>query len=503
MSPYNIAGKRLLLVEDNPADAEYIAELLETDEAAAGNLVHVTHLGQAGKLLLDGQFDVVLLDLHLPDSTGVEGVKTLRAQTPDLPIVVLTGLQDHEAAFECIVAGAQDYLAKATLEEQGLRRALAYAMARVGEMAQRERADTLRETMAAIVEASSDAIVSADLDNTITSWNRGAERIFGYRREEALGQPVDEVMRVPDDAAAAERAQRVLALRRGEDAVIPVQVVCLNREGAPLMLSIMASALRDSTGRIVGVSGVCRDVTEDNRRDKELRRRNAQLVQRDRQMRELTKHLNAVREDERTRISREVHDVLGQLLTGLKMDLRWIDRRLAAGTSDLATLRGRLGEADQLANQTISTVQRIATELRPSVLDSLGLLAAARDEARRFEARTGVRTLVEIAGKVQPSAAVATALFRILQELLTNVTRHAGASLLTIELREEEGGCVLQVTDDGVGIPVGPLEDTTSLGLLGMRERAEAIGGSFDIRPGPAAGTVATVRVPHNMAGKG
>lgn len=506
MSPYGIADTRLLLVEDNPGDAGFIIALLEGEggEPASGSVVHVTELRQAGDALATGTFDAVLLDLHLPDSSGVPGVKALRAMAPAVPIVVLTGLQDHEVAFECIVAGAQDYLSKDGLEPQGLRRALGYAIARVGEAAQRERADTLRETMAAIVEASSDAIVSASMEGIVTSWNRGAERIFGFSRDEALGRPVADLIRAPDAAAAADQELRVLALRAGNDTVEPVEVVRLARDGTPRVVSMVACSLRDPSGRVAGVAGICRDVTENKRRDEELRQRNVQLVARDRRMRELTNRLNAVREDERTRISREVHDVLGQLLTGIKMDLRWLDRRLVAGGTDLAALRARLSEADSLADQTIQTVQRIAVELRPSALDSLGLYAAVRDEARRFETRTGVATQVEIGGHRQAPAAVATALFRILQELLTNVARHAGATAVSLRLAGDESVWELQVSDNGIGVADEPWAEGMSLGLFGMRERAEAIGGTFEIRRGAGGGTVAAVRVPvFDGAGEG
>jgi PAS domain S-box-containing protein len=292
---YGIGDKRLLLVEDNHGDATYIRELLQDKDQADGEIVHVTCLADATHMLSKGQVDAVLLDLHLPDSVGVAGVTALRLHAPDVPIVVLTGLQDHEVAFECIVAGAQDYLSKANLDEQGLRRALGYAIARIGESAQRERADTLRETMAAIVEASGDAILSASMEGIVTSWNRGAERIFGFRREEAIGRPVAEVMRAPDAAGVADQDLRVHALRRGEDIVQPVEVVRLNRQGERLIISMVACALHNALGQVVGVAGVCRDVTQNNRRDAELRRRNAQLVSRDRQMRELAKHLNAAR----------------------------------------------------------------------------------------------------------------------------------------------------------------------------------------------------------------
>jgi signal transduction histidine kinase len=170
-------------------------------------------------------------------------------------------------------------------------------------------------------------------------------------------------------------------------------------------------------------------------------------------------------------------------------------RRLASGAPP-ATLAERLAEAEHFVDQTIASVQRIAVELRPSALDALGLAAAIRDEARRFEARCGVATSVAIDSVDDIEPTVATALFRILQELMTNVARHANARRLGITLADEGQGHVLQVVDDGVGIAAEHTGPATSLGLLGMAERAGAVGGSFTLQRQPQGGTLATVRVP-------
>jgi signal transduction histidine kinase len=247
------------------------------------------------------------------------------------------------------------------------------------------------------------------------------------------------------------------------------------------------------------VAAIMRDITQAQRRDAELQRLVAEQAARERLMRDLTARLRTLREEECTRISREVHDGLGQLLTCLKMDIRWMSRRLAAGAG-AEDLSGKLAETEALVDQTVSSVQRIAVELRPSVLDALGLPAAIRDEARRFEARTGVATAVETRTSAAPGPAVATALFRILQELLTNIARHAHASSLSIALTDEADAWILRVHDNGVGIPVDTVNHATSLGLLGMVERAEAIGGTCRVERAPNGGTLATVKVPHPAA---
>lgn len=236
-------------------------------------------------------------------------------------------------------------------------------------------------------------------------------------------------------------------------------------------------------------------VTVAERRDAELQRLVAEQATRERLLRDLTSRLRTLREEECTRISREVHDGLGQLLTCLKMDIRWMIRRLTAGAA-AEDLLAKLAETEALVDQTVASVQRIAVELRPSVLDALGLPAAIRDEARRFEDRSGVITVVEAGTSAPPDRVAATTLFRILQELLTNAARHAHASSLHITLADEAAAWVMRVRDNGVGIPVEMTGRVSSLGLLGMIERAEAIGGTFCVERLSDGGTLATVTIP-------
>jgi two-component system sensor histidine kinase UhpB len=496
------AARDVLLVEDNPGDADLVLDLMARGRGnPAYRLVHTPTLAGALAQLGQQPVDAVLLDLHLPDGSGVHCVRALREVARELPIVVLTGHDGDELALQCIAAGAQDYLPKQGLHETALRRAIGHAVARTQEGVERRRADALQERLAAIVEGSHDAIVSCTVDGTITSWNHGAEQIFGHCAAEAIGRRVREIIRDPDAAGSEEFERRLFQTRKGAGPTGVEEVRRLRKDGRLVTLSVVSSALRDASGAVTGVAAICRDITESRRRDDELRRLVAAQAERERRMRALTARLNTLREEERTRISREVHDGLGQLLTGLKMDIRWMTRRLAAGAPP-AALAQRLAETEVLVDQTIETVQRIAVELRPSALDALGLPAAIRDEARRFEARTGVRCVVQVEqAEAGPEVAptVATALFRILQELLTNVARHAEASTLCISLGHEQGLCVLQVSDDGVGIGAqgeGASQAGGSLGLLGMAERAAAVGGTLSLARHPAGGTVATVKVP-------
>lgn len=213
-------------------------------------------------------------------------------------------------------------------------------------------------------------------------------------------------------------------------------------------------------------------------------------------LRALSTYLQTVREEERTRIAREVHDELGQALTSCKLDLSWIASKIPR---DLKPLHEKARALTAHIDSTIQTVRRISTELRPGVLDHLGLVAALEWQANDFESRTGIQCNVR--GKLPLESALgqqlSTTLFRIFQETLTNIIRHASATRVEVNLRAANGEITLQVTDNGRGITKQEIGDTKSMGLLGMRERAGLLGGIFHIaRLRRGGGTRVTVRVP-------
>jgi signal transduction histidine kinase len=213
----------------------------------------------------------------------------------------------------------------------------------------------------------------------------------------------------------------------------------------------------------------------------------------------LSARLQEVREEEKARIARDLHDQLGQLLTGLKLDLLWLEERLEAMPTSPAVnaLIERAVGASELSERLVAEVQRIATDLRPAALDRLGLGAALRQEARRFEKRTGVRCRVEepVALPALPPA-VAVTLYRIAQEALTNVARHARARSVSIRLEAGRDRVAVAVEDDGVGIDPARAEDPGALGLAGMRERATLEGGELLLARRREGGTRVEARLP-------
>jgi signal transduction histidine kinase len=215
-------------------------------------------------------------------------------------------------------------------------------------------------------------------------------------------------------------------------------------------------------------------------------------------LRALAARLQSIRESEQARIARDLHDELGQMLTALKIELRALEKTI--GVCDPENRHGGLDRAVALSamvDETLATVQRIAVELRPEALDRLGLVPALRQEVRRFEERTGIKAEAQLPDSVpQPRPEIATALFRICKEVLTNVYRHAGATKVVLSLGVVADWLVLQVKDDGRGFDPGSMAASQALGLLGMVERAMALGGDVRFESERGRGTIVTASIP-------
>ncbi|WHZ21237.1 MAG: diguanylate cyclase/phosphodiesterase (GGDEF & EAL domains) with PAS/PAC sensor(s) [Nitrospira sp.] len=350
-----------------------------------------------------------------------------------------------------------------------------------------ERLREVNDRLTALVQASPVGIVILDAEGLCRLWNPAAEKIYGWREEEVLGRPLPTV--VPEQSDE----HRCLRERVMEDkAFTDLEVLRYRKDGTLVHTSLSTAPLRDPHGTICGVLGLMVDMTQ--RKQIEF-----QLSQSRDQLRALMTRLHSAREEEGTRIAREVHDELGQAMTSLKLDLSWVARRLSLPemADSRAQMRERLQGAMRQLDGTIQSVRAIATALRPSVLDELGLAAALDWQTRDFEKRTGIRcewSMPSVPIPIGPDQA--TAIFRIYQEILTNVVRHAQASAIHIRLDISANWLVLEVSDNGLGIPASALTHPNSLGLLGMRERATQWGGDLSIRGTAGKGTTVTVRLP-------
>jgi signal transduction histidine kinase len=221
-------------------------------------------------------------------------------------------------------------------------------------------------------------------------------------------------------------------------------------------------------------------------------------------LRELSENLQNVREEEKSRIARELHDDLGQQLTALKMDLSIVEQAIGGQSAANAEIAEQLRGMRQLVDRTVASVRRIAADQRPVMLDDLGLLPAIDWLADDFTNRYGVEVERHFAtGEVEFGPAAATALFRIVQEALTNVARHADATRVTLDIHIDADDCILRVADNGRGSCTPDARTGKSFGLIGMRERARMLGGSVSVETAEGRGFAVTVSLPMQAVQKG
>ena len=733
----------VLLIEDNPGDIRLVRELFAQTGNGQFTLTHVGRLDAGIRCLSESLIDVILLDLSLPDSQGIETLIRMHAAAHGIPIVLMTGLEDEELGLHLIQAGAQDYLIKGQTSAPLLARALRYAVGR------KRLEEELREQtrfLQSVLNSMADGVVMADETGTFRVWNPAAEQILGSGpAKRTVGHWSDDFSIFRPDRITPYQIQDIPLARaiRGESVTGATLFIKRRSPGNNLWLDVSARPLRDEMGLIKGGVVVFRDITEARRTDEALRdsenrfraimdnspaliflkdlegrylqanrqfetvshlankdlvgktdeeifapaqaavfrendrkvlqadapmqfeesalhddgphtsivvkfplrnaegrcyalcgiatditdkqraeeirqqlakdrllllestgegiygldrqgrctfinsaasrmlgyspdellcqdmherihhsspdggiyhrtrchihetlvdgrgrkvddevywrkdrtsfpveyssfpvieqgkvtgavvvflditdrkRAEQQLTASHAQLRKLTARLESVREEERILIAREIHDELGQALTGVKLELSLLQDQLP---SVPPTVHSRLESISGLVDATIQSVRRIATDLRPIVLDQLGLIPAIEWQTHEFQSRTGIECRLDIyLRSACLSQTASTAMFRIFQEILTNVVRHAKASVVKITLQEQGGGLVLEVQDNGRGITETELADPQSLGLVGMRERALLLGGSITFAGNAGSGTIVRVRIP-------
>jgi PAS domain S-box-containing protein len=333
-----------------------------------------------------------------------------------------------------------------------------------------------------LIQNASDVIILLDRESTISYVSASVHHTLGYRPEELVNTPIIDMVN-PEDAPAMR--DYLAACLRNPDVTSLSEFRFRHADGRWFNLEVIGNNhLNDpSVGRIVLN---CRDITERKRAEERLRNSREQL-------RNLSAYLQSMREEERTNIAREIHDELGQVLTVLKMDASWLGSKY----KDYGPITEKTKSMTDLIDSTIRTVKRICTELRPGVLDDLGLVPTIEWQAEEFQKRTDIHCEVSFhPNDIALDSERSTAIFRILQETLTNVIRHAEATKVQVRLERRDGQVFLRVEDNGKGITKDRISDPRSFGLIGMRERANFLGGEVRIEGGKVKGTVVTVSLP-------
>jgi PAS domain S-box-containing protein len=337
-----------------------------------------------------------------------------------------------------------------------------------------------------ILDSAMDAIITVDEQQAIVLFNSAAERMFGYGHEEMIGEPLGRLIpeRYRESHVAhvkAFGATGVTSRRMGGQRIVTGR----RRNGEEFPIDASISQLVEGGEKFYTV--ILRDVSERLRAEEALRQSKEEL-------RELAAAVSTTREEEQSRIARELHDELAQAMSMLKMDVALL--RGASPTEDADTL-ARLAKMERQIDTTIRAMRRIAADLRPLTLDDLGVFPAIESLVHDFQQRTGIGIELAIANPTrQLSVAQATAVFRVVQESLTNVHKHARATHAEVSIGEEHDELVVTVADDGVGFPAAERRRTGGLGLMGVRERAYLLGGRCSIDSAPGEGTEIEVRIP-------
>ncbi len=349
----------------------------------------------------------------------------------------------------------------------------------------RKAEDTLQKSKEAILSTTMDSFFLVDSEGRLIDVNEPFCTLTGYGRDELLTMCIHDIEATEKPADTGRRIQQIMEI--GSDRFESSHKY---KDGKIVEVEVSVTYKEAEKRFYVFV----RDITERKKSEKALKNSCEQI-------RYLASYLQTIREKERTDIAREIHDGLGQSLTALKFDLmnltRDIDRPEGQEHSSiLAKMHVMSDFIDELSNQ----VHKIAMELRPGILDHLGLSSAIEWQLQDFKKRTGISGEYTPAVKTTVNGEIATAIFRILQEALTNVIRHANATTVEVTLKEEAGYLILEVQDNGEGFSENNLHDEHSLGLLGMKERAYSHGGTLDIKSTVGAGTKVVVSVPNKEA---
>ena len=358
------------------------------------------------------------------------------------------------------------------------------------EIVERESAESsageARQRLAGIIDSAMDAIITVDDHQRIVVFNTTAEALFGCPREEAVGAPLSRFIPERFRTAHARHIQLfgegVIASRRMASQRI---VTGLRSDGSEFPIDASISQLSLHGNKYYTV--IVRDVTDRLRADEALQRSKEELY-------EMASVSATAREQEKSRIARELHDELAQSLTALRMDVAWLGQRGAAADAPSAA---KLAAMETMLDRVVAATRRIASDLRPLMLDDLGLVPAAQWLVENFKERHGVACEIDVAPPdLELQDPQATAVFRIMQESLVNVARHAQASRVEITLARDDGEIRLRVADDGRGFDLSEARKENSFGLVGLRERAHLVDGQITIDSAPGRGTIVEVRIP-------
>lgn len=455
----SLSRKRILIVEDQLIIAMDLQQILVNLGYEVSGIINTGE--ESIEFVKNSKPDLVLMDIMLSGSIdGIAAAEVIH-KTLDVPIIYLTAHSDEKSLERAHVTGPYGYIVK-PIQERELYTSIEIALHRFNMDRVLRKSEMKYRTL---FEQSLDPIFITDENAVIIDANPSMVELFGYPISHIIGHRADEFFKEQNEY------QNIISQARTKGAVSNFECRMITNSGRVLDVQITVRKYEYGWQGGDGYQGIIRDITQYKLYFEELIRSRQEL-------RNLTAHIENLREQERTDIAREIHDVLGQSLTALRLDLSWVRKKIKPEETDLTD---KISIMDGIINDIISTVRKLSTQLRPGILDDLGLPAAIEWQTDEFKKRTGISCDVrcEEVGDLPEDKSVA--LFRIFQESFTNIMKHSSADNVTITLRKIDGNVEMVIKDNGKGLCDDELHTKGSYGIIGMKERVKNLNGTLYI----------------------
>jgi two-component system, NarL family, sensor histidine kinase UhpB len=466
----------VLFIEDSQADADLNLRLLRK----AGYDVSFKRVETAKEMaeaLEMEPWDLILTDYSLPHFKFQEALEIYHTHGADIPFIVISGAIGEEQAVQLIKAGVHNYVLKGNMARfiQVVEREIREAFNRRELIKVRSALALSEEKNKSYMKNAPDGVFIADITGEIIEVNDAACRITGFSRNELLKMSLLDLIVEESLEKGQEQFSRLL-----ETGSLNTDFEVRHKNGSKRWFAFDAIQLSDNL-----FLGFIKDITE---------RKNAinEVIKAREELQNLSQYLMDARENERATVAMDIHDELGQALTAIKIDLNWTRENIADSDKSFQ----KISRIIEMTNDTIKKVQRISAELRPGLLDDLGLATAIEWYSGEFEQRTGIKCKLTFEDLSDGNERINLALFRVFQESLTNVIRHAQATTISISLSYDPKGITMIIDDDGIGISQEKIASGKSLGLIGMRERVRQINGTVEISKNAITGTKIVTFIP-------
>lgn len=436
--------------------------------------------------------DLILMDITLKgELDGIEAAKIINERL-GIPVVYITAHQDEDTIEKTKETNPYGYITK-PLDDRDLNTAINSAMYR---RAVEDKLKDAEEKYFRLSENAPDMIFSQDiLTKKYNYVNSSSKKLTGYSPDEFYNKPG--LLQSIVDPEWKEQYQFSMNLIHSVSTPIPFEYLITHKNGNKIWINQRSVLVRKKMDETTAIEAILTDVSERKQYEQKLEETT-------RKLRALSSHQQKIREEERLYISREIHDQFGQDLTALKMDMSMLSKHTgklfeSKNEIEFKKISDELKKMNSYIDDIINKVRKISTELRPDILDKLGLVEAIEWHAGEFEKRSKIKCITDLENiEISLNPEKSISIFRIFQETLTNAARHSGADEIKIDLEVQNGWMILRVADNGRGITENEIEKGSSLGILGMKERVLILGGIWNIKGENKKGTIVDVKIPIN-----